>query len=132
MCVPPSGWIGVKYLTSIRGSQTMNPTDAGDPLTFSLAPPAGGYLCYLVKYCSDLWMNGTVIWQTLLPLWNLFVCHTCETVYIRGAQYVDRDLPVDRRDLPVDRGVVLVDRMTLKKIVPPPCNFLYCAKLQQK
>jgi len=30
----------------------------------------------------------------------------------RGAQYVDRDRPVDRGDLPVDRGVVLVDRMT--------------------
>jgi len=41
-------------------------------------------------------------------------------VYSRGAQYVDRDLPVDRGDLPVDRGVVLVDRMTLKKIGPPP------------
>jgi len=38
----------------------------------------------------------------------------------RGAQYVDRDLPVDRGDLPVDRGGVLVDRMAVKKIDPPP------------
>lgn len=27
--------------TDIHGAQTMNPTDFGDPLTFSLVPPAG-------------------------------------------------------------------------------------------
>ncbi len=35
---------GSEIYTDILSSQTMNPTDFGDPLTFPLAPPRGSHL----------------------------------------------------------------------------------------
>ncbi len=50
------GWIVIKFCTDVHGSQRMNPTDFGDPLTFSLAPPAGQSFhlsCEISQYLLD-------------------------------------------------------------------------------
>ncbi len=44
----------MKTYTAIHGTQRMNFTDFGNPLTFHLAPPAGqNYFTYSVKYLNS-------------------------------------------------------------------------------
>ncbi len=51
------GWIAIKVCTDIHGSQTMNPNDFDDPLTFPLVPPWGWRLWFWVKCLDNCWMN---------------------------------------------------------------------------
>jgi len=47
-----------------------------------------------------------LFWSNVLFKAQTDVIERIVVAYSRGAQYVDRDRPVDRGDLPVDRGVV--------------------------
>ncbi len=50
------GWIAMTLCSDIHGSKTLNPYDVGDPFTFPLAPTAGGYLWFPVKYLHNYWI----------------------------------------------------------------------------
>ncbi len=64
------GWTAMKLCTVIDSPQRMNPTDFGDPLTYTLVPPWGSHFWFLIKClniatdCHDIWhaMTFMVLW----------------------------------------------------------------------
>ncbi len=58
------------------------------PLTFPLAPPCGGHLCFSVKCLINRWMDCLEIWHTLLcpppqdELWELWWPRNFSSIYV--------------------------------------------------